>query len=45
LRAAFLAAAANSRITLHHIAHASRAEMAKLGLPPPLDLPPLREAA
>jgi SpoVK/Ycf46/Vps4 family AAA+-type ATPase len=45
LRAAFLAAAADSRITLHHIAYASRAEMAKLGLPPPLDLPPLREAA
>ena len=46
LRAAFVAAAANSPITLHHIAHASRAEMAKLGLPPPpLDLPPLREAA
>jgi AAA+ superfamily predicted ATPase len=46
LRAAFVAAAANSQITLHHIAHASRAEMAKLGLPPPpLDLPPLREVA
>jgi SpoVK/Ycf46/Vps4 family AAA+-type ATPase len=45
LRAAFVAAAANSQITLHHIAHASRAEMAKLGLPPPpLDLPNLEAA-
>ena len=34
LRAAFAAAAADSRIGLKHIAHASRAEMAKLGLPP-----------
>jgi hypothetical protein len=40
LRAAFVAAAANSRIRLQHVAHASRAEMAKLGLPPAqLDLP------
>jgi hypothetical protein len=46
LRAAFVAAAANSQITLHHIAHASRAEHAKLGLPPPpLDLPQIKEAA
>jgi hypothetical protein len=46
LRAAFVAAAANSQITLHHIAQASGAEMAKLGLPPPqLNLSPLREAA
>ena len=34
LRAAFVAAAADSLITLEHIAHASRAEFAKLGMPP-----------
>lgn len=39
LRAAFVAAAADSLITLEHIAHASRAEFAKLGMPP-VDLEP-----
>src|ERR1041384_3593707 len=34
LRAAFVAAAANSKIAIEHIAHATRAELAKLGLPP-----------
>lgn len=34
LRAAFIAAAAGSLIRLEHIAHASRAEFAKLGMPP-----------
>ena len=34
LRAAFIAAAAGTRITLAHIVDASRAEFAKLGLPP-----------
>jgi SpoVK/Ycf46/Vps4 family AAA+-type ATPase len=34
LRAAFLAAAAEVRINLEHIAEAARAEYAKLGLPP-----------
>lgn len=34
LQAAFLAAAAGSRINLEHIAQASRAELAKVGLPP-----------
>jgi SpoVK/Ycf46/Vps4 family AAA+-type ATPase len=34
LRAAFVAAAAESVIRLEHIAHASRAEFAKLGMPP-----------
>jgi SpoVK/Ycf46/Vps4 family AAA+-type ATPase len=34
LRAAFVAAAADSVIRLEHIAHASRAEFAKLGMPP-----------
>jgi AAA+ superfamily predicted ATPase len=34
LRAAFIAAAANSRINLEHISHAARAELAKLGMPP-----------
>lgn len=34
LQAAFLAAAAKTRITLEHIALASRAELAKLGMPP-----------
>jgi len=34
LRAAFLAAAAGTRISSAHVAHAARAEFAKLGLPP-----------
>jgi AAA+ superfamily predicted ATPase len=34
LRAAFVAAASGSKIGLHHVAHACRAEYAKLGLPP-----------
>jgi SpoVK/Ycf46/Vps4 family AAA+-type ATPase len=34
LQAAFLAAAANVKIGLEHIAQASRAELAKLGMPP-----------
>jgi AAA+ superfamily predicted ATPase len=34
LRAAFIAAAADTRITLEHIGHAARAELAKLGMPP-----------
>ena len=34
LRAAFLAAAAGTKISSAHIAHAARAEFAKLGLPP-----------
>lgn len=34
LRAAFLAAAAGTRIGPSHVAHAARAEFAKLGLPP-----------
>lgn len=34
LRAAFVAAAADSLITLEHIAQATRAELAKLGMPP-----------
>ena len=34
LQAAFLAAAARTKITLEHIAQASRAELAKLGMPP-----------
>lgn len=34
LRAAFLAAAAGTRINSAHVAHAARAEFAKLGLPP-----------
>lgn len=39
LQAAFLAAAANQKIALDHIEKASRAELAKLGMPPvPLDL-------
>lgn len=46
LRAAFVAAAANSLITLEHIAHASRAEFAKLGMPPvELELGPARRVA
>ena len=34
LQAAFLAAAAHARINIEHIAQASRAELAKIGLPP-----------
>lgn len=34
LRAAFIAAAAGTQISLAHIAQASRAELAKLGMPP-----------
>ena len=34
LRAAFSAAAAGTRIDIEHIAHAARAELAKLGMPP-----------
>ena len=34
LRAAFIAAAAGTQIDLEHIAHAARAEFAKLGMPP-----------
>jgi len=46
VRAAFIAAAADSRIRLEHIDHASRAEMAKLGLPPvQLDLQSKQAAA
>ena len=46
LRAAFIAAAADSRITLEHIAQATRAEFAKLGMPPvEIDLTQKRRAA
>jgi SpoVK/Ycf46/Vps4 family AAA+-type ATPase len=46
LRAAFIAAAANTDIRLEHVAQAARAELAKLGLPPvELDLSPSRKAA
>jgi SpoVK/Ycf46/Vps4 family AAA+-type ATPase len=46
LRAAFVAAAAGSKIGLEHIAHACRAEFAKLGLPPvEVDLGERRKAA
>ena len=46
LRAAFVAAAADSVIRLEHIYHASRAEFAKLGMPPiELDVGPPRKAA
>ena len=46
LRAAFLAAAANVRINLEHIADAARAEFAKLGMPPvEIDLNVGRRAA
>jgi hypothetical protein len=34
IRAAFIAAAAGSLITLEHVSHAAKAELAKLGLPP-----------
>lgn len=46
LQAAFLAAASNTKIGLEHIAHASAAEFAKVGLPPvSLDLPAPSKAA
>jgi hypothetical protein len=46
LRAAFIAAAANDRIKLQHVATAVRAELAKLGMPPvELDLNQPRRAA
>jgi len=46
LRAAFMAAAAGAQIGLAHIAHAARAEFAKLGMPPvELDLSQARQAA
>ena len=46
LRAAFIAVAADSRITLEHIAQATSAELAKLGMPPvEIDLTETRRAA
>ena len=46
LRAAFVAAAADARIGLEHVAHAARAEFAKLGMAPvDLDLGAARRAA
>ena len=46
LRAAFIAAAANEKIQLQHVATAVRAELAKLGMPPvELDLNQPRRAA
>jgi AAA+ superfamily predicted ATPase len=46
LRAAFVAAAADSVIQLEHISHASRAEFAKLGMPPvDLEIGPPRKVA
>jgi SpoVK/Ycf46/Vps4 family AAA+-type ATPase len=46
LRAAFIAAASDSLIRLEHIARASRAEFAKLGMPPvELDIEPPRKVA
>ena len=46
LRAAFLAAAEETKIGLAHIAHAARAEYAKLGLPPiEIDVSEKRRAA
>jgi SpoVK/Ycf46/Vps4 family AAA+-type ATPase len=46
LRAAFVAAASDSLIRLEHISHASRAEFAKLGMPPvDLELGPPRKVA
>lgn len=46
LRAAFLAAAAHSKIGPEHIAHAVNAEFAKLGMPPvELDFVDRRAAA
>jgi SpoVK/Ycf46/Vps4 family AAA+-type ATPase len=44
LRAAFVAAAVGTRITLAHVAHACRAEYTKLGLPP-VELDEIRRAA
>ena len=46
LRAAFIGAAADSRIKLEHIAQAARAELAKVGMPPvELDFKEARRAA
>lgn len=46
IRAAFIAAAADTKIGLDHIAQAARAEFAKLGMPPvQLDIPSSRRAA
>jgi AAA+ superfamily predicted ATPase len=46
VRAAFIAAAADTRIGLEHVAQAARAELAKLGMPPvELDLVAKRRAA
>jgi len=46
VRAAFIAAAADTKIGLEHIAQAARAEFAKLGMPPvQLDIPSSRRAA
>lgn len=46
LQAAFLAAAGNTQIQLEHVAQASRAELAKVGLPPvTLELPAASKAA
>lgn len=46
LRAAFIAAAADEQISLEHIAQATRAELAKLGMPPiEIDLTRGRRAA
>ncbi len=46
LRAAFIAAAAGEQIGLQHIAHATLAELAKLGMPPvEIDLAQIRKVA
>lgn len=45
LRAAFVAAAAESKIDLNHVAHACRAEFVKLGLPPVEIIPAERRKA
>ena len=46
LSAAFIAAAAGAQIGIEHIAHAARAEFAKLGMPPAdLDLSAVRRVA
>ena len=46
VRAAFIAAAADTKISLDHIAQAARAEFSKLGMPPvQLDIPSSRRAA
>jgi len=46
LRAAFVAAAAGTRIGIEHVAYAARAELAKLGMPPvELELVDRRRAA